>query len=168
MTDWKHEPETPHRVPRCPRQSVAALERHIIAVVWHDWRCERPRITVERDTHATHSADRGRREPHEMFRAVYATPAPSATACLDERHREVRRVDEQLSSVVNDALASVIPLSCCRRARAQAPSRRLHRRAALLRSRRRSRNHAFGRNARFQQTLLPRQNMFTQRSKGRR
>ena len=168
MTDWKHEPETPHRVPRCPRQSVAALERHIIAVVWHDWRCELPRITVERDTHATHSAERGRREPHEMFRAVYATPAPSATACLDERHREVRRVDEQLSSVVNDALASVIPLSCCRRARAHAPSRRLHRRAALLRSRRRSRNHAFGRNARFQQTLLPRQNRFTQRSKGRR
>ena len=76
-------------------------------------------------------------------------------------------LDEQLSSVVNDALASVIPLSCCRRARAHAPSRRLHCRAALhscsaavadQETTRLADMHAFT-------NTDPRQNMFTQRSK---
>ena len=47
------------------------------------------------------------------------TPPP-----LREMRGAERCIDEQPSSVVN---ASVIPLSRCRRARAQAPSRRLHR-----------------------------------------
>ena len=85
------------------------------------------------------------------------TPPP-----LREMRGAERCIDEQPSSVVN---ASVIPLSRCRRARAQAPSRRLHRAelpcsvaVADQETTRLADMHAFT-------NTDPRQNMFTQRSK---